>query len=95
MSENGVIIPNNIKPLYLRLQQILQDQQRKIITASINVMKSNRTTAINLIIAIIKAADLKSDQHTHVSMLAQTVNCSNKFAMKVLKAVETGDEGSL
>ena len=95
LSEHGVIIPDNIKPLFLRLQRTLSEAQRKIITASINVTRSNQTTAIDLITAVAKAADLKSNQHAHASMLGQTVNCSKYFAMKVLKAIESGDERSM
>ena len=66
--------------------------QDKIVSASTHNKATNRNCAIELYIATAKTANLDSDEHTHASILAQTVNCSNRYAMDILKAIKSGNK---
>ena len=59
-------------------------------------MKDNeRNLAIQLVIDVAKAGNLRSDHHGDITLLSNTISCTRRYAKDVLVSIECSNENEL
>ena len=90
MNATGVIIPTDIVPPSFQLTQIAKEEVSRLLSCILTHAEHKRRTAIELVVNVVKAGKLSSNEHGDITLLSDAVSCGKRFAKKVLNVINDG-----